>query len=300
MMRGAVLVVLMVGGLGGTARADADADAVTKLVQAQVKAIGNMEIPEDDPITFAGTIADSAFVMLPSGYAATPADAEKQMHRTWCGHEATIVGRATKVVVGHAGDAAWVTADVKAVVGVMDSPAMTTMYRLTELLVRDRGAWKARAMLVSEAVKDEPQRWAKAPLDQDRPPGTATAGAPMADWLAHTGDLAAHVRAGADVVVLGSAPGERGDGPRAAALLGQWKKLAFAVDWTRAGGDGKTYAWLAGRVSRTATVKGAAIKEPYWVLALAVMGAKGWEVVAVHYAQGDWATPRADSMCDEY
>jgi len=87
------------------------------------------------------------------------------------------------------------------------------------------------------------------------------------------------------VIVLGSAAGERGLGADGAKLLGSWKKLAFTPAWTRAGGDGKTWAWLAARVSRKAKGKGRTVDEPYWALVLALRDAKDWEIVSVHYGQ---------------
>jgi ketosteroid isomerase-like protein len=276
-MRRLLASCLAIAGLAGRAHADADADALARLVKAQVKA---MTAPDAD--AFAASFDADAFAVLSGGYANGPRAIGKAMACSWSNPEGTYYFTQGKTVIGRQGDVAWVTADLTMTSRAMDSPPGKTPFRMTELLTREGAAWKAHALYVSAATADLPSSWTDPrELAGDSPAGAATADAPMLGWLAHPADLAAHLRKGTDVIVLGSAPGERGG----ASLLASWKKLTFAVDWSRAGGDGKTWAWLVARVSRDAKAGKVAVKEPYWLLALAVRGAADWEIVSLHYGQ---------------
>jgi uncharacterized protein (TIGR02246 family) len=280
-MMGAVAGAMVMGG-AGAARADRDGDAVRAVVDQQIKAMA-----ASDETAFADTCAADALVMLPGGYARGPAAIGKTVH-VWLSSPLVEVVQLDRAVIGRAGDVAWVTADVTMSAVPSDSETRFQMrVRATELLTRDRGGWKVRAAFVSQGKKDDPTHW-NAVLPAERVPGDeAAATAPLVAWLGKPADLAAHLHAGDDVIVLGSDAAERGAGAAAARLLGGWKKLAFTPQWVRAGGDGKTFAWVAARVVRKVTIKGLAhpIDEPYWVLALAIQGAAGWELVGVHYGQ---------------
>lgn len=266
-----VLVVVCL--LGGTAYADKDADAIKKVVTAQVASVGH-----GDQDGFAASFAKDAFLISPGGYV-LGADAKTLFDHTWNAGESHDQLKVDKIVVGHQGDVAWVTVDVTDHETGFDSTF--SKLRITELLAREGGAWQGRAFYYMPAVKEMPSDWADYPAKPEKPPGADGASSPIAAWLRSPADLAAHLRKGADVIVLGSAPGERGG----AALLQSWKKLAFAIDWARTGGDGKTYAWVAARVSRTSKYKGKDVALPYWALLLAVKGASDWEVVGVQYGQ---------------
>jgi uncharacterized protein (TIGR02246 family) len=266
-----------VAALAGAARADADANALGALVKAQVKA---MTAPDAD--AFAATFDEDAFGVLAGGYANGPHAIGKAMACSWSNPEGTYYFTQGKTVIGRQGDVAWVTVDLTMTSKAMDMPAGTSHHRMTELLTRTSGGWKAHALYVSMATQDTPSMWTDEHLiADDNPPGAPTKDAPMLGWLTHPADLAAHLHKGSDVIVLGSAPGERGG----ASLLASWKKLTFAVDWSRAGGDGTSWAWLVARVSRDVKAGKAMVKEPYWVLALAVKGASDWEIVSLHYGQ---------------
>lgn len=290
-MRGCTSIVCAaIVALARVAHADAQAD-VKKVLAAQLKAVA-----ANDEAAFAATLDDGAFVMLPGGYATSPDAAASAMTRGWSKNDGLHAATLGKVVAGAKGEIAWVTADAKLTFMAMGKPQVTP-YRVTELFQRDHGAWKAIAMFASQPVKDEPGRWADDAvlLEADAPPGHDADGANLKEWIAHPADLAAHLRAGPDVVVLGSAAGERGDGPAAAKLLGSWKKLVFSTDWLRASTDDTTYSWLAARVTRKVKTKDyGTLDEPYWLLALAVKGDAGWEIVSLHYAQ-DMPSPPADA-----
>ncbi len=283
-----LLVCAALAARSGSARAgDADAVAVRKVIDAEVKAVA-----KQDPVAFGATLASDVFVMLPGGYAIGPDHAAAAMGQ-WKNSDHTIEdARLTKATIGHAGDVAWVTADLTLEFSTMDAHGtQQAAYRMTGLYTRDHATWKARALYASSATKDEPARWAGAETNEDVPGTDAAATAPLAGWFAKTSELAAHLHTSDDVVVLGSDTHERAVGTAAAAkLLGQWKNLAFDLDWVRAGGDGKTYAWIAGRMTRMVKLEGAGntyydVFEPYWALALAIKGAHDWEVVGVQYGQ---------------
>jgi hypothetical protein len=277
-MKGLVLACAAIVAIPRAARADADLDAVKKVVTAQA-----MSIQHDTPDVFAQSFAKDAFLIVYGGY--YPGDrAADAYNRTWNAGESSNRVKIDKLVVGRDGDVAWAAAELtlhESAMGESSSGA----YRLTELLVRDGAAWKGRAFLFSSGTKDDPARWADSPPRAEKPPGADGASSPIAAWLKSPGDLAAHLRKGDDVIVRGSEASERGAGAGAAKLLTSWKKLAFAIDWARAGGDGTTYAWVAARVSRTAKVKGADVAEPYWALLLAHKGAADWEIVGLTYSQ---------------
>lgn len=291
-MRGCTpIVCAVIAAQAAVAHADAKSD-VKKVIAAQVAAI-----TKNDEPAFAATLDDSVFAMLPGGYAqGSPDGAASAMTRGWSKNDGLKSAVLGKVVVGAKDSIAWATADVKITFMAMGKPTVYP-YRLTEMFQSDHGAWKAIALYASQPMKDDPGAWVDdaVRLGEDNPPGHETDGANMADWLAHPTDLASHLRAGGDVVVLGSSAGERGDGPGGAKLLAGWKKLAFATDWTRASTDDSTYAWLAARITRKAKAKEyGMVDEPYWVLVLAVKGADDWEIVSIHYAQ-DQPSPPADA-----
>jgi hypothetical protein len=277
-MRG-LSICAVIAALSHVARADADADAVKQVVTAQADAIAG-----GDGKAFAATLADDAFVMLAGGYARTPAEAVTIVPKSgWPGR--TVRAKVTRAVVGRADAVAWVAAELIFAVKRKDRPVVNVPYRLTELLTRDGTAWKARAVTASMPTTDAPTDWVDQTIDEHPPGGDADAKVPLRAWLGQPADLAPHLRAGGDVVVYGSDTGERGAGPAARSLLGRWKKLSFASAWVRAGGDGKTYAWVASRVMRTARLDDRYVQVPYWLLVLGVRGASDWEVVSVHYSQ---------------
>ncbi|HTJ44481.1 MAG TPA: hypothetical protein VL463_20395 [Kofleriaceae bacterium] len=275
--------LLVVCVLGGIAHADKDADAIKKQVKQTVYLANGATAFDADTV-----FAADAFAMVPGGYANGPAAIDKAMVCSWSNPEGSYDIKLGKVVVGHQGDVGWATIDLAIRERAMDSPPATVPYRMTELFTRDGATWKAHAVYISMAIKDRAEDWGDDShyVSKDSPPGAETRDAPMLGWLAHAPDLAAHLHKGADVIVLGSAPGERGG----ASLLGGWKKLVFATDWSRAGGDGKTWAWVVARVVRDVKVKDGIVKEPYWLLALAVKGAADWEIVSLHYGQ-DYPDP---------
>jgi ketosteroid isomerase-like protein len=279
-MKGLLLVCAAMAAIHGTARADADAAAIKKIVDAQMKAITNQ-----DGKAFAATFDEDAFANLPGGYGITGGGVARAMKCAWTNPEGSYDPKLTKLVTGRQGDVAWATIDLVMTEALMDMRPIKTPMRWTELFTREGKTWMAHALYSSEPEKDDPEQWAGYDFTTDAPPGAPTDGAPLVGWLASTGDLAAHLHAGAEVVALGSAAGERGDGPGAAKLLASWKKLAFTTAWTRSGGDGKTWAWTAARVSRKAKGKHGLVDEPYWALVLAVHGAQDWEIVNVHYGQ---------------
>ncbi len=266
-------VLVVVCALGGIAHADKDADAVKKVITAQVATVDH-----GDGDAFAASFAPDAYLISNHGYF-VGADAKELFEGTWSPGESHDALAVDKAVIGHQGDVAWATVDVTDHETGFGSA--TYKQRITELLVRENGAWKSRAFFYTSALEDKPANWAEYPAKAENPPGTDGASAPLTAWLKSPADLAAHLHKGADVIVLGSGPGERGG----ASLLASWKKLAFAIDWARTGGDGKTYAWVAARVSRTVKVKGKDTSEPYWAMLLAVKGATDWEIVSVHYGQ---------------
>jgi hypothetical protein len=279
-MRGLLLLCAAIAAFPRAARADADAAAIKKIVQAQVSAVTG-----PDEKAFAATFDDDGFANLPGGYGITTGGIAGAAKCAWFVQEGVMNASLTKVVIGRQGDVAWVTADVMFTESLMDESPIKLPMRWTELLTREGKTWKAHALYESQAVKDDPDTWKVFDGPGDTPPGAETQGAPLAGWLASTGDLASHLHAGADVIALGSAAGERGEGAGAAKLLGSWKKLAFKTAWSRAGGDGKTWAWLAARVSRSAKGAHGNVDEPYWALVLAIHGDRDWEVVGVHYGQ---------------
>jgi hypothetical protein len=293
-MRGCTpIVCAAIAALARAARADAQAD-IKKVLTAQMASV-----TKGDEAGFAATLDDSVFAMLPGGYAMGPTDAGAAMSRGWSKNDGLKSATLGKVVVGAKDTIAWATADAKVTFMAMGK-AQVTPYRITEMFQADHGAWKAIALFASQPMKDDPTVWVDdaVRLGEDNPPGHETDGANMKDWLAHPGDLAAHLRAGNDVVALGSSAGERGDGPAAAKLLGGWKKLVFTDDWTRASTDDSTFSWLAARVQRKAKTKEYGITdEPYWVLVLAVKGDHGWEIVSVHYAQDMPSAPADANPC---
>ncbi|MCE9578026.1 MAG: nuclear transport factor 2 family protein [Deltaproteobacteria bacterium] len=289
-MRDVLGAAVVLGALAAPVAAGNDTAAIRKVLDAQVKAISRHDGP-----AFAATFAPTIYAMLPGGYATSASSAGKGAARGWWGADmmhVTAKARVAKAVIGQAGERAWITADLTlSEVSAEDgSKGPDEAYRVTELLVRQKGAWKVHATYWSQAVPDEPGAWANTILDGDdgMPDGDPTPGngAPGAAWAAKPADLAAHLRGGKDVVVLGSAPRERGEGPAAATLLAGWKRIAFDVDWLRAGGDGTSYAWVAGRISRGVKDREqGTIHEPYWMMVLLVKGASDWEVVSAHYGQ---------------
>jgi ketosteroid isomerase-like protein len=281
MTRSLVLACAAVAAIPRAARADGDADAIRAIVTEQAEWVGR-----DHGNTFVSHFASDAFAILPTGYGIGPADVAVKEQHAWCFHEGGLDASVDKIAIGRQGDVAWVTADLTYVESGMDAPPAKVPVRWTELLVRDGKRWVVHAMASSQTTPDRPADWAGQPLT-DTAPGTDGAASPIAAWLKSPGELAKHLHKGDDVIVLGSAAGERGGGAGAAKLLASWKKLAFAIDWARAGGDGKTYGWIAARVSRTVKVKRDDVAEPYWALLLAVKsaGASDWEVVGVHYSQ---------------
>jgi hypothetical protein len=280
MKRCSAIVCAVLGAISATAHADAKAD-VKSVIAAQLAAVG-----KGDDGAFAATLDDGVFAMLPGGYAQGAKDTGLAVTRAWTTNDGLNSATLGKAVIGVKGTIAWATADVLLTYMLAGKPQLTPI-RLTELFHADHGAWKAIALDASQAKKDDPEFWAEdaVAMDHDQPPGDDADAAPMKDWLAHPTDLAAHLRAGNDVVVLGSSAGERGDGAGAAKLLAGWKKLVFATDWARASTDDATYAWLAARVTRKVKGKHETIDEPYWALVLAVKGDHDWEIVSVHYAQ---------------
>jgi len=259
-------------------RADADTAADIKAVLlAQITAI-----TAGDGAAFAKTIAASdVFAILPGGYASTAAQAGPIVQRAW--PKGSNVASLTTLVSGSQGDVAWATASLE--LKPSNPDFATGTYRATELFVRDGGTWKVHAISISTALQDIPQMWAKGDwAKRDKPPGSNAKNSPLAGLLAHPADLASHLHASPEVVVLGAFT-ERGEGPDAGKALAAWKDVAFTTAWTRAGGDGKTYVWLAARVSRKVTVNAKPIDEPYWVLVLAIKGTKDWEIVSAHYSQ---------------
>lgn len=255
-------------------------DPVTAVLDAQSRAIAR-----DDAKAFAATFAPDGFALLPIGYAASAAEAGKMMSATWHPTEGDYQAKSASVqtaVIGHAGGVAWVTAEVK--VG-FEAPMPAMTFRVTELLTRDHGRWKVRAYQASQGLPDKPDEWLRM-KEMPVPGAHGTRGAALAGWLKGTATLARHLHPGNDVIVLGSAPGERAAGAAGAELLRSWKGIAFTVEQARQGGDGKTFAWLAARVSRQARTKDRARKRiPYWAMVLAIKGAAGWEVVSAHYSQ---------------
>jgi hypothetical protein len=285
-MRGWLLACAAIAAIHGTARADAQAD-VKKVLAAQMAAV-----TAGDEAAFAATLDDGVFAMLPGGYATTAKQAGAAMSRGWSKNDGLKSATLGKIVIGSKDTIAWATADVTVTFMAMGK-AQPTPHRMTELFQNDHGAWKAIALYASRAIKDNPADWSNdaVAMDHDRPPGHEADGANMMDWLAHPTDLAKHLGAGKDVVVLGSATGERGDGAGAAKLLAGWKKLEFATDWARGSTDDATFSWLAARVTRKVKVKNDTIDEPYWALVLAVKGDKDWEIVSIHYAQDPPSPP---------
>jgi ketosteroid isomerase-like protein len=258
--------------LGGVAHADVDGDAVRHVIDAQAAAI-----TAADAKAFAATFASDGFSALPGGYGETAAQAGAAMFRTMHPDDGTSAtpARIAKAVIGHDGGVAWATIDLGVQVPV-GGKLTKRAYRVTELFTRDGAAWKARAIFASQVKRT----YEGMTGDLSFPGGVEDAATlPMAPWLVSTAELARHLRAGPDVIVLGSSAGERGAGPAAAKLLQKWKKIPFSLVQGRAGGDGKTFAWLYMIVSNEQD------GQPYWALVLAVQGAKGWDVVGAHYAQ---------------
>jgi hypothetical protein len=282
-----IVVAMGFTALAPPARAGADA-AVRKVLDAQVAAIAG-HVPAD----FAAGFADKPFAMLPGGYARTRAATGTAAARGWWSDDARRViaaGKVASAVIGVAGDRAWLTAEV-ALTGTVpgEAKAGTDRYRVTELFVQHGGAWQVHATFWSQARADRPDDWSPAMFSTDDASGAPALDrtSPGATWIDQPADLAKHLRAGKDVIVLGSGPGERGAGPAGGRLLTSWKKIAFGADWVTAGGDGATWAWLGGRISRQTNIGADSDprSEPYWALLLLVKGPGGWEVVSAHYGQ---------------
>ncbi len=278
---GAIAVALTIG--TAPARAD-DRAAIRKVLDAQVKAIAR-----HDGLAFARTFGKDGFAMLPGGYAPTATAAGVAMGRAWAAEAPAVKARVDKAVIGHDGATGWITADVTVVqADPADRRPHDVTYRVTALLRRTGTAWLTQATYWSIAEPDDDQQWVNALYEDDGDDGDGGDAPPTAPgfaWIAQPAELATHLRAGKDVVVLGSAPRERGAGPAGAKLLAGWKRIRFAPAWRSAGGDGASYAWLAGRIERPAQANGETIQIPYWTLVLLVKAAGGWEVVSAHFGQ---------------
>ncbi len=208
---GAIAVALTIG--TAPARAD-DRAAIRKVLDAQVKAIAR-----HDGLAFAATFGKDGFAMLPGGYAPTATAAGVAMGRAWAAEAPAVKARVDKAVIGHDGATGWITADVTVVqADPADRRPHDVTYRVTALLRRTGTAWLTQATYWSIAEPDDDQQWVNALYEDDGDDGDGGDAPPTAPgfaWIAQPAELATHLRAGKDVVVLGSAPRERGAGPRA-------------------------------------------------------------------------------------
>ncbi len=281
-------VAVALGLVSAPARAG-DRAAVRQVLDAQVAAIGAHAAGD-----FAATFAAHPFALLPGGYATSGAEAGAAADAAWWSPDlarAVVKAKVDAAVIGLAGDRAWITAEVTlSLRGAGERQATADRYRVTELLTREPAGWRAQAAHWSRPVRSNADAWSPAQVEGDAsgPGGPSGAAAPGAAWAADPAELATHLRAGKDVIVLGSAPRERGVGAAGARMLTSWKAIGFELDWARAAGDGATWAWVAGRVSRQIPDRGELSdprRDPYWVLLLLVKTGAAWEVVSVHYGQ---------------
>jgi SnoaL-like domain len=260
----AIVALAAVPARAGDAKAD-----IKAMLDAQAKAIVSGDVE-----AFVHTIGLDSFTVLPGGMGETPVQAAIASRHSWHDAGAT-AAKYGKVVIGVDGTVAWVTAEL-----AVTMKSKVTAYRVSELLTRRPGGWAARAMMVSRPVAKF-----TGSVDDDSlavVPGAAPAPekVAMADWITDLGGLGPHLRAGKDVVVLGSAAGQRGDGAAAAkSLLAAWKKRTFIAQDLRGGSDDTSYAYVFG------VIRDADGGAPSWVLLEGVRHGDAWDVVGVHVSQ---------------
>lgn len=159
--------------------------------------------------------------------------------------------RGSKPLIGATADAAWVVADLTQLdVMVYDCPpALARCHpkrpvRLSELVVKTPKGWQVVAAHVQARAKG-------GGAEPDALPATTAAG-PLTAWLVDPAALDAALANDANVVVLGTEPGERAVGKKAAhKLLGGWRKLKLSIAGAPREVHGARWAYAAANVDWT-------------------------------------------------